>query len=625
MNDVARHRFEELKAGGLLPSPRGVAMSVLEVTSRPNVAIHDVTRLVQIDPAMAGRILRYANAVHGGALRHIASLHHAITFLGLFRVRQIALGFSLIDHYRSGACKEFDYVGYWTTSLATAIAAQKLATQAQSPPDESFTCGLLAGIGRLALATTFPKKYGELLRLGLSGKELAKEEIGRFGIDHAQLSAEMLTGWGLPDIFTGAVRHHEEPAEAPFAPGSRALALAAALHFAARIGQLLNLDETGRWEKVPSLFHAAARLGVEAAEVPPLVEEVVAGWQGWAKELDLPTRSYSDLKALLAAPPSAASDSDGAPLVIASLRVALLMEESARQQELAATLLALGLRVETGADADWQGLPPDAVIVDLGADTTAALQRLRELRAVAGNSIHVIALIPATAEGGVAQLLLAGASDYLLYDYTEAALVARLSNAQQLVSLRGAVRAERELAVSSSGDWARANRRLLHEALTDPLTQLPNRRYGLDRFAQEWSIALSNAQPIACMMLDIDHFKRVNDEHGHDVGDIVLQQVAAAVERDCRRSDVVFRYGGEEFCCICPNTGLNEALLLAERIVSTMRGGRYGRAEDSFPLTLSIGVAVQGKDTADPAALIAKADGALYAAKHGGRDRVTAA
>ena len=152
MIDDAKTRFNRLKASGMLPSPQGVALAVLELTQRQDASIQDLTHLVQTDPAMAGRILRYANAVHGGSLRHIASPSHAIVFLGLFRVRQIALGFSLVDHYRSGACKAFDYLGYWTASLATGITAQQLAAQAQCPPDESFTCGLLSGIGRLALA-----------------------------------------------------------------------------------------------------------------------------------------------------------------------------------------------------------------------------------------------------------------------------------------------------------------------------------------------------------------------------------------------------------------------------------------------------------------------------------------
>ncbi len=225
---------------------------------------------------------------------------------------------------------------------------------------------------------------------------------------------------------------------------------------------------------------------------------------------------------------------------------------------------------------------------------------------------------------GIAKLILAGASDYLLYDAAPAALLARMANAQRQISLQNSVKAERELAVSASGDWGRANRRLIHDALTDVLTQLPNRRHGMDRFAQEWSVATSNDLAIACLMLDIDHFKQVNDTRGHEVGDIVLRQVASAVEGNCRRSDIVFRYGGEEFCVICPGTSAADAKLLAERIVRAVRGAAFGPDEAQFGITLSIGMAVRSAETTSVEALIARADRALYAAKAGGRDRVEA-
>ena len=635
MDDAAKRRFEELKEGGLLPSPKGVSLSVLEMTRRPDASIGDLTRLVQMDPAMAGRVLRYANAARGGSLRHIASLRHAVTFLGLFRVRQIALAFTLIDQYRTGRCPAFDYTEYWSTSLAAGIAAQQLAAQAHCPPDECFTCGLLAGVGRLALATVFPIDYARLLHNGGTPQEIAGEEQARFGIDHATLSAEMLLAWGLPDIFTTAVRHHEDPGGAPFAPGSRAHTLTAVLHFAMRIGQLLNLDEARRWDKVPGLYHSAAQLGIEAGDVPALIERTMINWQDWARDLNLPTRTYPDLHALLTSPPLAASgeeSGDGAlsSMLVVPLRIALLVPEAQRRQTIFAALDALGLPGELAAD--WPSLRkilrlhgPDVAIVDIGASVDDGMRRLRELRVQSGAGLHCIALIPAALEKDAARLMLAGASDYLLYDATEAAVVARLINVQHLVSLQGAVRAVRELAVSSSGEWARTNRRLQHEALTDVLTQLPNRRYGMDRFAQEWSVATSSTLPISCMMLDIDHFKKVNDRYGHDTGDLVLRQVATAVKETCRRSDVVFRYGGEEFCIICPATGRKEAAQLGERIASAVRNCIFGNPEAQFPVTLSIGIAVRRADTGEPDDLIATADQALYRAKAEGRDRVIVA
>ncbi len=631
MIEDARQRFEYLKASGLLPSPKGVALAVLELTQRSDANIPALTRLVQTDPAMAGRLLRYANAAHGGSLRHIASLPHAIVFLGLFRVRQIALGFSLIDHYRSGACAAFDYLGYWTSSLAAAITAQQVAPQAQCPPDESFTCGLLANIGRLALATAFPIEYGELLQRNLTELALRETEVANFGLDHAALSADLLTDWGLPEIFCNAVHYHELPNEAPFPPGSRAHALTVALHFSTKVGQLLNMDATQRWERVPSLYHAAAQLGLEDQEVPPLVENVVALWQDWGRELHLPTPEFQDLKSFLALPPEPSTEGDLLALVVMPMRVALIARDPALLRHLGETLDAMGLRVELAPDREsalrlikQHGI--DVMMVELEGAGPGDLDLLRALRTTdGGRHAYCIVLIPPQVEGDVAQLMLAGASDYLLLNHSEAALLARLNNAQRVVALQGAVRAERESVIRSSGEWARSNRRLMQEALTDPLTQLPNRRYGMDRFAQEWSFATHNGTPLACLMLDIDHFKLVNDQRGHEVGDLTLTQIARVIDRSCRKNDVVFRYGGEEFCVVCPNTALADALLLGDRILEAIRSTRYGETGDRFRATVSIGIAARTDEMRDMESLIARADKVLYAAKSEGRDRVMAA
>ena len=631
MIEEARGRFETLKAGGMLPSPQGVALAVIELTQQHDASIQSLTHLVQTDPAMSGRILRYSNAVRGGSLRHIASLPHAIVFLGLFRVRQIALGFSLIDHYRSGACGAFDYLGYWTASLATGITAQQVAAQAQCPPDESFTCGLLSGIGRLALATAFPKEYDVMLRANLTGLALRENEIQSFGLDHASLSAELLQDWGLPEIFHQAVRYHELPTEAPFSAGSRAQTLTAALHFAAKAGALLNLDAAQRWERVPSLYHAAAQIGLEDHQVPPLVEKVVTQWQDWGRELHLPTQDFSDINLLLGMPPDPSQDESMSALVVMPMRVVLIAQGDANQRLLADSLDAMGLTVRVANDQDSalnliQTSRPDLVLVELPDCGDAAVQTLRELRAVdGGRQAYCIAMIPPEAEVGVAKLMLAGASDYLLQNFTEAALMVRLSSAQRVVALQGAVRAERESVIRSSGDWARSNRRLLEEALTDPLTKLHNRRYGLDRFSQEWGFSAHSDTPLSCLMLDIDHFKRVNDQYGHEVGDIVLTQIARVIEQVSRKDDVAFRFGGEEFCVVCPNSTLAAAMQLGERIVREVRAGRYGEDGKRFPVTMSIGVASRSPSDSDQEALLGRADKALYAAKSAGRDRVMAA
>ena len=163
----------------------------------------------------------------------------------------------------------------------------------------------------------------------------------------------------------------------------------------------------------------------------------------------------------------------------------------------------------------------------------------------------------------------------------------------------------------------RRNRHFAHLALCDDLTGVGNRRR-LDRdLATE---AGNGAETVAVIMVDVDHFKRINDEHGHDAGDQALRAVADALRREVRTGDVVYRYGGEEFCVLLARTTSIEAAQVAERI-------RFGvscltLAIDE-PLTVSIGVALgQGVHVAET---MLRADEALFKSKDGGRDRVTLA
>lgn len=154
---------------------------------------------------------------------------------------------------------------------------------------------------------------------------------------------------------------------------------------------------------------------------------------------------------------------------------------------------------------------------------------------------------------------------------------------------------------------------------TDPLTGLHNRRHLDDTLAGEFERAKRYVQPLAVLMADVDHFKRVNDEHGHDAGDRVLREVAATLKGALRHSDVACRYGGEEFVAILPNTSASGAMQVAERL----RRDVESREISGLRVTISVGVAVHPDGgAATPAALVECADAALYRAKHQGRNRV---
>ena len=157
-------------------------------------------------------------------------------------------------------------------------------------------------------------------------------------------------------------------------------------------------------------------------------------------------------------------------------------------------------------------------------------------------------------------------------------------------------------------------------ALSDELTGVPNRRAARDFLRKTASIAERNGQPLAIAMVDIDHFKRVNDTLGHDAGDGVLRTVAAALLGEVRESDLLARWGGEEFLLVFPQTSLEGATVVCERVRAAIAAMRVSSGQSELRMSVSIGVSALDRDGVD--AMIRRADEALYAAKERGRDRV---
>lgn len=164
---------------------------------------------------------------------------------------------------------------------------------------------------------------------------------------------------------------------------------------------------------------------------------------------------------------------------------------------------------------------------------------------------------------------------------------------------------------------------LREQAIRDPLTGLFNRRYMLEAIEQSRSRAERNGTEIAIMMIDLDHFKLFNDNFGHDAGDYVLKTVSQVLKDSLRQEDIACRYGGEEFCIVCPATGETHALQIAERIGHSIRSLELNINQLSLGnVTTSIGVAVYPQHSLIMNDVIKIADEALYLAKKNGRDRV---
>jgi diguanylate cyclase (GGDEF)-like protein len=181
------------------------------------------------------------------------------------------------------------------------------------------------------------------------------------------------------------------------------------------------------------------------------------------------------------------------------------------------------------------------------------------------------------------------------------------------------------LTVQDVTELASYEHRLIEMNMKDGLTGVYNRRCFEQRLTEEFERAKRYSSKFSIIMFDIDFFKSVNDNYGHQCGDAVLKSVSGRIASMIRKTDFVARYGGEEFCCLLPETDLSSALILAERFRETVAALDSVFQNQVVKVSISLGVAEMKKEYLYPEAIVEKADEALYAAKRSGRNRVVGA
>ena len=261
---------------------------------------------------------------------------------------------------------------------------------------------------------------------------------------------------------------------------------------------------------------------------------------------------------------------------------------------------------------------PDLVLLDMILPDMDGLEVLRLVKARPDERfLPVIILSVKSDVDSKVEGLRIGADDFISKPFAEAEIVARCAAMLRIKTLQ---------------DQLRATRRSLEEqSVTDALTGLKNRRFFDERLPEEIRRAQRYSDPVSLMMIDLDHFKVVNDRYGHQMGDVVLRDAAAVIKSSVRDPDICARYGGEEFSVILPKTHLGGALTVAERVWRGLKDKVYRQevpavgqaAVAEVRVTASLGLAFfPSKDIHAAEFLVKFADEALYQAKRSGRNNI---
>ncbi|MEO0650131.1 MAG: diguanylate cyclase [Planctomycetota bacterium] len=624
--DHYRREFEELKNSGQLPSPAGVGMRILVLTQQEDCSIDELIETLQADPAMTGRILKLATSAQASGSRPISNLRDAAMRLGLRQVQAVALGFSLIANNREGSCPAFDYDRYWSRSLARAIAATKLVNP-DGPIDSAdcFTTGLLCSVGELALASTHPTEYAEILeRVGkdpnLSLRQLENEQ---FRIDHSEVSAALFDEWGLPERFSEAILALDTDGSEV---EKEILMLASILRDANAIADYCIDGNRADPRNIQLMAALSERLGRDGEGITTLCNEVVADWVEWGDNLDLPTSDFADrfdgdkLEQHLLGQPG--DDLDGKVRILAVDDDPLTLKILARQLKDAGHTVEVA---RNGREALALTLKqrPQLIVTDWNMPDLDGLEFCRALRRSRfGRRIYVLLLTGNGDEERVVEGFDAGVDDYITKPFNPRVLLARLRAGIRLIKLQEQVERDQELQVKNAMQLTRLNRQLKEAANTDFLTKLPNRRCAMMHLERSWAHSGDEQLPLSVLMLDIDHFKGVNDTYGHDIGDVVLQETARTIRQALRRQDLAARIGGEEFLIICPNVDESRAKQIAERVRSSVEKNHIKVSDFDRNVTVSMGVATRTVNVADIDHLLRIADEAVYVSKQNGRNQV---
>lgn len=641
MNNFIRNKFDELKASGNLPSPSAVAVELLKLTQQDDVSIDQLVHPVMADPALAGQVLKLANSAFYQTENPVISIKAAIIKLGVKILPQLAMSLSILESNKNGKCDAFDYTEFWSQSLLRALTIRLISQYSTViSPEEAFTIGLVTEIGHIALAQIYPKEYTECLTNQITNTtpiycsnctqidscaeinkfSLIEREISEFAISHNQVTLEMLKDWNIPDWIVDAVNLYHQCIWNKMEDNTKTTKLATQLQLAALLtGELKAHDNQNSIEAL------GEALGLDNHKIAEILKKLFVEWSDWKKSLsiehDLPIKADRRLSDQLSVPVALQNNS--------KMRILLVEDDRIQRHLWSKHLIQLGYSVSTassGEDALKQSvvLFPDVLITDYHMQPMDGITLSKILRSNRDGQFVYIILITADKDSSVLSMAFeAGVNDFIQKPIKRNELEARLHGARRMKDVLEYRNKDQENIRQYAYELAANTRRLEMLVVTDQLTNLPNRRYASSRLDQEWASLLGSGMNFAILSLDLDFFKQVNDNYGHDVGDEVLIDFSKVVNKSIRAKDVFCRMGGEEFIIIAPEIDYEQVIKLGERICKMVESQQPVHLKMNRLVTVSIGAAISNilLDDLGWSDTLKRSDVALYAAKEAGRNR----
>lgn len=616
-------------------------MRILSLIQEDDWSVDELVQTVQADPALTGRLIRLANSTSSGAAEKIATVHQAAMRLGARSVASITLGFTLISANKSGRCGAFRYEEYWSNTLARAVAARVLCQlTGLGDPSQAFTCALLCRVGALALASVHPIAYASILDRCRENPDLdlLSLESEQFEIEHHEVSRAMLIDWGMPSVLCDAVGMFAYGDAIERTTDPKTHELIRILRWARVMGELFTCAAEQRVRHWSEMEAVAREIDLESDDFVQLCDGVGEEWHKWGEILGVATSELISASQVRGAARDAepatqvrvseASTAEAAPPESRRLRALAADDDATSLLALSHVLSSMDCDVVTARD----GREALSLVLERGVQLIVSdwmmpekdgLELCRTLRqSPMGRGIYFILLTGQDSEDEIVKAFDAGIDDYVVKPFKRRLLAARVRAGRRMIELQEEVEREKRTQRKKTAELALMARRLHEAALTDSLTEIPNRRFALQRLGDEWQIWKRKRRPLSIVAIDIDHFKSVNDSYGHDIGDLVLKRTATAMMDMTRQTEVLARMGGEEFLLICPDSSLAEAAISAERFRRAVEENQIQQPSFQGGVTISLGVAEAVDATPDLDALLKMADLAVYQAKNDGRNRV---